>query len=169
MAQTITLEIVTPEGHKLKEQVQEFTARSTEGEFGVLPGHQPLAAALQTGLVTYKKDGTTTSVAVGAGFVEVFHDRAVLLTDHYCEKKDLDPVRIRLELKQADEALDAYAGDPTAGEYIDLVAAELWAAARLELYGDPPPPTIRTVYEFRGAGALVDDDPDGASVPPPAP
>lgn len=154
-AGTITLEIVTPDGHKLKEEVEEFTARSTDGEFGVLPGHQPLAAALTTGIVSYKKDGKTTSVAVGAGFVEVFQDRAVLLTDHYCEKGDVDPVRVRLELKQADEALDAFVGDPRSGEYIELVADELWAAARLELYGDPPPPTIRTVHEFRGAEDLT--------------
>lgn len=155
MADTIKLEIVTPDGRKLKEDVEEFTARSTEGEFGVLPGHQPLAAALQTGLVSYKHDGTTESVAVGAGFVEVYHDRAVLLTDHFCRKEDIDPVRVRLELKEADEALDAFEGDPSSGEYIDLVATELWAAARLELYGDPPPPTIRTVYEFRGAEDLT--------------
>lgn len=155
MAATIQLEIVTPDGHKLKEDVEEFTARSTQGEFGVLPGHQPLAAALTTGIVTYKKGGVTSSVAVGAGFVEVFHDRAVLLTNHYCEKQDVDPVRVRLELKQADEALDAYTGELHAGEYKDLVAAELWAAVRLELYGDPPPPTVRTVHEFRGAGDLA--------------
>lgn len=155
MANTIALEIVTPDGHKLKQQVDEFTARSTEGEFGVLPGHQPLAAALQTGLVTFKYDGKTEAVAVGAGFVEVYHDRAVLLTDHFCRKEDVDPVRVRLQLKEADEALDRFAGDPNSGEYKDLVADELWAAARLELYGDPPPPTIRTVYEFRGAEDLT--------------
>jgi F-type H+-transporting ATPase subunit epsilon len=153
---TISLEIVTPEGHKLKERVEEFTARSTQGEFGVLPGHQPMAAALATGLVSFKKDGVTTSVAVGAGFVEVYQDRAVLLTDHYCEKDEVDPVRVRLELKHADEALDAFEGDTGSGAYIDLVADELWAAARLELYGDPPPPTIRTVHEFRGAGDITE-------------
>jgi F-type H+-transporting ATPase subunit epsilon len=163
MAATITLEIVTPEGQKLKAEVDEFTARSTQGEFGVLPGHQPLAAALTTGLVTYKKDGATTSVAVGAGFVEVFHDKAVLLTDHYCEKHEVDPVRVRLELKKADEALDAWQGPMDAGEYIDLVADELWAAARLELYGDPPPPTIRTVHEFRGAEGLTTPDSGSSS------
>jgi F-type H+-transporting ATPase subunit epsilon len=154
MAETIKLEIVTPDGHKLNQEVEEFTARSTEGEFGVLPGHQPLAAALTTGVVTYKQGGTTTSLAVGAGFVEVFHDHAVLLTNHYCQKDEVDPVRVRLELKQADEALEAFTGDLTSGEYKDLVADELWAAVRLELYGDPPPPTIRTVYEFRGPGEM---------------
>lgn len=154
MAATIQLEIVTPEGHKLNDRVDEFTARSTQGEFGVLPGHQPLAAALATGIVSFRKGGETTKVAVGAGFVEVSHDRAVLLTNHYCEKPDVDPVRVRLELKHADEALDAFDGDLNSGEYKDLVAAELWAAVRLELYGDPPPPTIRTVHEFRGAGDL---------------
>lgn len=158
MAESIQLEIVTPEGRKLQSAVSEFTAQSTEGEFGVLPGHQPLVASLRTGLVSYKQDGQTTTVAVGPGFVEVFNDRAVILTDRFCKKEDVDAVRVRLELKEADEALDAFQGEPTSGDYIDLVAKELWAAARLELYGDPPPPTIRTVYEFRGAGDLTGPD-----------
>src|SRR5690606_41877172 len=87
-------------------------------------------------------------VAVGPGFIEILADRAVLLAQSFCQKKDVDPVRVRLDLKNADEALDRYAGGPGATEHVELVAKELWAAAQLELYGDPPPPTVRTVYEF---------------------
>ena len=77
----IELEIVTPDGVALREKVQMLTAPSVDGEFGVLPGHRPLLAALKTGIVTYTKNGTEVRVAVGPGFVEVFEDRAVLLTD----------------------------------------------------------------------------------------
>jgi hypothetical protein len=76
-----------------------------------------------------------------------YSDRAVLLTQSFCEKKDVDPVRVRLDLKHADEALDHFAGDPNSAEYAELVAKEVWAAAQLELYGDPPPPTVRTDYK----------------------
>ncbi len=86
---------------------------------------------------------------MGPGFVEVMSDHAVLLTDRFIQKKDVDPVRARLELKEADEALDAYTGEPGAPEHAELVARELWAAVQLELYGDPPPPTIRTFHEFQ--------------------
>src|SRR5690606_9280036 len=97
-------------------------------------------------------------VAVGPGFVEVFEDKAVLLTQSFCQKEDIDPVRVRLELKEVDQQIDAFRGDPNASEYVELVARELWAAARLELYGDPPPPAVHTVYEMGGVSSLVGAD-----------
>src|SRR6185369_14791510 len=101
----IELEIVTPDGVALRETVQALTAPSVDGEFGVLPGHRPLLAALKTGIVSYTKDGDEVRVAVGSGFVEVYEDRAVLLTDNVARKDDVDPVKARLDLKDADEAL----------------------------------------------------------------
>jgi F-type H+-transporting ATPase subunit epsilon len=145
----IALEIVTPDGVQLTEEVHDVTAPSVEGEFGVLPGHRPLLAALKTGIVTYHQEGVEHRVAVGSGFVEVADDHAVLLTDRFVKKADVDPVRARLELKEADEAIDKFEGEPTAPEYAELVAQENWAAVQLELYGDPPPPTIRTFHEIQ--------------------
>ena len=147
----INLEIVTPDGVALREEVHDVTAPSVEGEFGVLPGHRPLLAALKTGIVTYHQEGGEHRVAVGPGFVEVLDDSAVLLTDRFVKKADVDPVRARLELKEADEALDRYEGEPGTAEHTELVARENWAATQLELYGDPPPPTIRTFHEFQVA------------------
>lgn len=153
MAATIALEIVTPDGPKLKEAVDELTAPSVDGEFGVLPQHRPLLAALATGIVTYIQNGKSESVAVGPGFVEVANDRALLLTDRFIKKEDVDAVRTRLDLKEVDEQLDHYKGDPNSAEYADLVERELWAAAQLELHGDPPPPRVRSTS---GMGAVED-------------
>jgi F-type H+-transporting ATPase subunit epsilon len=139
----IDLSIVTPDGYKLQEHVSELTAPSVEGEFGVLPGHLPMLAALKTGIVSFRKDGAETRVAVGPGFVQIGDDRALILTDSFVRKEDIDPVQVRLDLKDADEALDRFSGEPDSPEYQELVGRELWAAAQLELYGDPPPPTIR--------------------------
>jgi F-type H+-transporting ATPase subunit epsilon len=144
MADAIALEIVTPDGLKLKEMVSELTAPSVDGEFGVLPMHRPLLAALATGLVTYVREGRSHSVAVGPGFVEVAADRALLLTDRFVTKEAVDAVRVRLDLKAVDEKLDHYKGDPQSPEYAELVEQECWAAAQLELHGDPPPPRVRT-------------------------
>lgn len=141
------LEIVTPEGVQLSEDIDELTAPSVDGQFGVLPGHRPMLAALTTGIITYIKAGVATQVAVGAGYVEIHGDRAVVLTDRYSTKEAVDPVRVRLNLKEADEALDHFAGELGSSEHLELIAKELWAAALLELYGDPPPPTMRGYYE----------------------
>ncbi len=148
-ATQLSLEIVTPDGVKLSERVNELTAPSVEGEFGVLPGHIPLLAALKTGIVSYKQGGDVHRVAVGAGFVEVLNDRALLLTDRFIKKDDIDPVRARLDLKEADEALDKFEGQHGGPEHGELVSKELWAATQLELYGDPPPPALRGFNEFQ--------------------
>lgn len=141
------LEIVTPEGVQLSEDIDELTAPSVDGQFGVLPGHRPMLAALATGLISYVKGGAVTQVAVGAGYVEIHDDKAVVLTDRFSTKESVDPVRVRLDLKEADEALDHFSGELGSAEHLELVARELWAAALLELYGDPPPPTLRGYYE----------------------
>jgi F-type H+-transporting ATPase subunit epsilon len=168
MADQIALEIVTPDGVKLSENVSELTAPSVEGEFGVLPGHRPMLAALTTGIVSYTRGAETESVAVGAGFVEVADDHALLLTDRFIRKPDIDPVLVRKELKEVDEALEHFHGDLQGPEYGALVSRELWAAAQLDLYGDPPPPRIRTMSELMFAqnesyAELSDDSPESAA------
>lgn len=154
----LELEIVTPEGVKLTASVSEFTAPSADGEFGVLPSHRPLLAALKTGIVRFTEGGEKAEVAVGPGFVEVLDDRAVLLTQKFVRKEDVDPVIARRDLKNAEEALAKF--DGTDAEQNELISASLWAAARLELYGDPPPPTMRVAHELGHLGHERLDTPD---------
>ena len=145
----ISLEIVTPEGECLRVDVQSLTAPSVDGEFGVMPGHRPLLAALATGIVSFHQNTVVHRVAVGAGFIEVHDDHAVLLTDRFMEKSEVDPVRARLELKEADEALARHQTHPEGDEYAAALVQELWAAVQLELYGDPPPARNRTATELQ--------------------
>src|SRR3954466_4498421 len=104
MADTILLEIVTPSGVALREQVTEVTAPSVAGEFGVLPGHLPLMAALRTGPGTHRKEGDCQGhrVAVHHGFVEVARDSALLLTERFVRKENVDVVHTRMRLKEVD-------------------------------------------------------------------
>src|SRR5512138_3285626 len=94
----ITVEVVTPEGVSLRETVEELTAPSVDGDFGVLPGHRPLLAALRTGIATYRKGTNEIQIAVGPGFAEVSEDQVVLLTDRFCRREDIDMVQLRQEL-----------------------------------------------------------------------
>jgi F-type H+-transporting ATPase subunit epsilon len=152
----IELEIVTPRGRALSASADEVTAPSIDGEFGVLPGHLPLLAAVRTGIVTYRAGGETKRCAIGRGFAEAGPDKLVILTDHFIERPQIDPVVVRKELAsvQAEMAkVEASApitpdARPAAGAvYAEqlraLVVKENWLAAQLELYGDPPPATMR--------------------------
>jgi len=147
-AEQILLEIVTPTGVALRERVAEVTAPSVAGEFGVLPGHLPLLAALRTGIVSYKREGQESRLAVHHGFVEVVNDHALLITEKFTKKEDVDVVRVRLRLKEVDEQLDHWQGDLTAPERRELIEEEQWLAAQLELIGDSPPPTVREDTRF---------------------
>jgi F-type H+-transporting ATPase subunit epsilon len=147
-SETIQLEIVTPSGVALREQVADVTAPSVDGEFGVLPGHLPILAALRTGIVTYHVNGTEEHVAVHHGFAEVADDKALFLTERFAKKGDVDVVKVRLRLKEVDEELNHWQGELTDPRRRDLIEEEQWLAAQLELIGDPPAPTVREDTRF---------------------
>jgi F-type H+-transporting ATPase subunit epsilon len=148
-ADKIQLEIVTPKGRALSVAADEVTAPSVDGEFGVMPGHLPLLAALRTGLVTYRQGGDTKKCAVGPGFVEAGPDKVSIVTDEFTEREHVDPVLVRKELAEVQAKISAELAKPTDveeaanGELQGLVRRENWLAAQLELYGDPPHPTMR--------------------------
>lgn len=156
MAAKIQLEIVTPQGQAFSDEVDEFTAPSVSGEFGVLPAHRPLLAGLKTGIVSYKKGGEEKRLAVGPGFAKVADDRASLITDQFCQQGDVDPVVARKELKESQEALEQLTPESDGEEILRQIAASRWAAIRLELYGDPPPATIVLAQEMRLLSGQVD-------------
>jgi F-type H+-transporting ATPase subunit epsilon len=173
MADKIQLEIVTPKGRALTCSVDEVTAPSVEGEFGVLPGHLPLLAALRTGLVTYREGGETKRCAVGPGFAEAGPDKLVILTDEYTERDRVDPVVVRKELAEVQAELQKLEGVPvvaadTKGADSEAVHArakrevlilrENWLAAQLELYGDPPAATQRPFEEYGPPAPPAEDE-----------
>jgi F-type H+-transporting ATPase subunit epsilon len=163
VAEKIQLEVVTPRGKALTASVDEVTAPSVQGEFGMLPGHVPMLAALRTGIVTYRQGAETKKCAVGNGFAEAGPDKLVLLTDEYTERERIDPVVVRKDLAEVQqelqklESVPLVAADAKGGDAKDaetrahreaLIARENWLAVQLELYGDPPPATQRPFEEF---------------------
>jgi F-type H+-transporting ATPase subunit epsilon len=153
MADKIELEIVTPKGRALAATVDEVTAPSVQGEFGVLPGHLPLVAALRPGIVSYKQGNETKKVAVGPGFAEAGQNKLLILAEEYAERQNVDPVVIRKELAEVQPKLEKNLSvtEMTAdveSERKTLIEQENWLAAQLELYGDPPPPTMRPFEEW---------------------
>jgi F-type H+-transporting ATPase subunit epsilon len=146
----IEVTVTTPQGVQLREQVDELTAPSVQGEFGVLPGHLPLLAGLKTGVVRLVSRGETQQFAVGPGFVQVTDGRAAILTDRFIKKSDVDPVVCRKELKEAEDEVDASSAKPE--ELRAAIAKARWAAVCLELYGDAPPPTLMMDLETKLVG-----------------
>ena len=81
MANTIKLEIVTPEAMVYSEDVDMVTLPGVEGQMGVLPQHVRLMTQLVPGELIVRKDGHDDFMAVGEGLVEVTNERVSILTN----------------------------------------------------------------------------------------
>jgi F-type H+-transporting ATPase subunit epsilon len=173
-ADKIDLEIVTPKGRALSVTVDEVTAPSVQGEFGVLPGHLPVVAALRTGIVTFRQGSESKRVAIGPGFAEAGQNKLLLLADDYAERQQIDPVLVRKELSEIQAKLEKLLAlmDPTAeqeSEKKHLIERENWLAAQLELHGDPPAATMRPFEEWGPPSPPIVEENDGKLEPPGGP
>jgi F-type H+-transporting ATPase subunit epsilon len=99
------LEIVTPTGQLLSEDVDEVVAPGTEGEFGVLPGHVPFMTLLDVGECVYKKGGKSYPIFINSGYAEISHDRVTILAESAEKAEQIDAQRAEAALKRAEERL----------------------------------------------------------------
>lgn len=133
-SQYLQLDVVTPSGSVLSAKVDSVQAPSVQGEFGVLPNHLPLLAALKCGLLFWEVEGKRHVAAVGPGFVEGGPDKVLLLTDLFALPETIKPEAVRVELANAEEALKAFGELYEGPEYNELQRDVDWAQARLEAY-----------------------------------
>jgi F-type H+-transporting ATPase subunit epsilon len=102
---TLKLEIVTPEGRAYSDDVAMVVLPSIEGEIGVYPAHVPLMTQLSPGELRIVKDGKTTEMVVGTGFIEVTADSVSVLTDSALEDQQIDEASTQDAINRAQAAL----------------------------------------------------------------
>ena len=81
MANTFNVDIVTPEAVIWSGEATMLTARTTEGDIGILADHEPTMAALATGAVVVHHEDGVTSAGLHGGFLQIFRNEVTLLTD----------------------------------------------------------------------------------------
>jgi len=81
MANTIKLEIVTPETTVYSDEVEMVTLPAIEGQIGVLPQHVRLMTQLVPGELIVRKNAHDDFLAVGEGLVEVTNDHVSIVTN----------------------------------------------------------------------------------------
>src|SRR5882724_7374814 len=110
MAEQLQLDIVTPDRSVLAETVEMVTLPGFGGELGILPGHTPLISRLQTGVLSYVKDGRTFQLHVSGGFVEVNDDRVSVLAEIAERPEEIDAARARLARERLEKQLSSLSG-----------------------------------------------------------
>ena len=83
-------------------------ARTTEGEIGVLPGHEPTLAQLeQAGLVRIDTpEGTSITAAVHGGFLSITPEGVTVLAENAELAEEIDVERARAAVDRADASTE---------------------------------------------------------------
>ncbi len=101
----LTLEVVTPDGLLVRDEVDSVQAPGSEGSFGVLPGHIPMLTMLGAGEIIYRKGAETGRIVCLFGFWEVLPDRVYIMAEGGERAGDIDVARAETAKARAAERM----------------------------------------------------------------
>ncbi len=130
MADTLHLQIVTPDKLLVNEDADQVQIPGKSGYLGILPGHAPLITELMIGEISYSHSGTTHYFAVAWGFAEVLPDKVTILADSAERAENINVKRAQEAKARAEEALRQPSADI---DYAAVNAALRRAEVRLEV------------------------------------
>jgi F-type H+-transporting ATPase subunit epsilon len=127
---TLEVQVVSPERVLYEGRAEMVVCRTLDGEIAFLPGHVPLLGSLGVAKVrALLPDQTEQVVAVHGGFVEMSHDRVIVLSDVAELPERIDVARAEAAKARAGATLQSDAADEEA------LAALARAELRLEVAG----------------------------------
>lgn len=78
---SLKVELVAADRKVWEGEASQVGARSTDGEIGILPGHQPLLAVLVEGDVRIHREGSVSTARIDSGFLSVNHDVVTIVAE----------------------------------------------------------------------------------------
>ena len=121
MADTLKLEVVTPDATVYSEEVQMVTLPALDGQIGILPHHVPVLTQVIPGEIIVRKDGRETFLAIGEGLVLITGDRVAIVTDMAVTAERIDEAKA----EQARQRAAARLHDKLSDEEVASVNASL--------------------------------------------
>jgi F-type H+-transporting ATPase subunit epsilon len=105
MAETLHLQIITPDKLLVREEADQVQMPGKSGYLGILPGHAPLITELMIGEISFSAGGTTQYFAVSWGFAEVLPHKVTILADTAERAEDINVTRAQEAKARAEELL----------------------------------------------------------------
>jgi F-type H+-transporting ATPase subunit epsilon len=132
MADTIQIEIVTPDKLLVSDQATEMQIPGTSGYLGVLPGHAPMITELRSGELSYRKpDGSIERLALHWGFAEILPDKVTVLAERAEKARDINVEVARQQKEAAEQRMRELQGE----EREEALRLYERATTRLEVAG----------------------------------
>ena len=106
MTDKIPFDLVSPERLLLSEEAEMVTLPGTEGDLGVLSGHEPLITTLRPGVIDVKGGtlGDQRFFVLG-GFAEINPERVTVLAEEALPMAELDAAAIDRRISDTNEDL----------------------------------------------------------------
>lgn len=130
MANTLRLEIVTPQAKTYSEEVETVSLPGLEGDLGVYPNHTPLMTQIVAGEIRVVQNGQSKFLAVGAGFVEITGKQVSVLTDMAVQADNIDEQAAEEARKRAEKRLKEKLSDE---ELASVKASLMHSLAQLKV------------------------------------
>jgi F-type H+-transporting ATPase subunit epsilon len=101
----LILEVITPTKSILKEEVDEITIPTLEGEISVLPNHANLLTKLSQGAMSVRNNNKIETFAILGGFLEVANNHVNILADHAIRANDIEVAKAQEAQERAKLAM----------------------------------------------------------------
>lgn len=77
----LQVELVAADRRVWEGEATQVSARSIDGDLGILPGHTPILCVLGEGEVRINTGGSWRAATVDGGFLSVDHDRVTIVAE----------------------------------------------------------------------------------------
>ncbi len=132
MAQQIRLEVVTPTGAVVNDDVDIVNAPGYGGDFGVLANHAPFLSTVKIGLLSYEKGNKRENLMISGGFCEVSNNKITFLVESAEYGTQIDVERAMKAKERAEKRLAQAAQNDESLNRTRAEAALQRALARLK-------------------------------------
>ncbi len=134
---TFLLQIITPDKTLFEGQVVQLTARTTEGDVGILADHIRYAAILKTGALTIRlENGDTRTAAVAGGALKVSDGKTTIITTAAEWADEIDADWAERSRQDALAKMEEYKNEPDRHQRANLKLQR--ALNRLRVSGKDP-------------------------------
>ena len=113
-----TLKIIAPDRVFYEGQVESVEFNTSEGEIGVLPGHQPTTVIVKPGVLVIDEGESEKTAALHEGFAEILQDSVTILAEIVEWPDEINLERAEEAKRRAEQRLQEKGPD------VDVVRAE---------------------------------------------
>lgn len=93
MAETMKLQVITPDKEFYSGDVTMVELNTADGEMGIYPKHIPLTVAVAPGVLKIHKDSEEKKAALLSGFIQIMPEKMTILAESCEWPEDIDGAR----------------------------------------------------------------------------